>query len=149
MFMNEEELEKLVNQLSITFFNKSFIDQVKFNHRLRTTGGRYIPSKRLIEINPKYVLETDEAEVHGIIKHELCHYHLHIEGKGYKHGDKEFKELLKKTGSPRHCKPLPSEIKSFKFQYKCSACGSIYNRKRRVNTAKYVCGKCKGKLIAI
>ena len=37
-------------------------------------------------------------ELIGIIKHELCHYHLHLEGKGYQHRDKDFKELLKKVG---------------------------------------------------
>ena len=35
-------------------------------------------------------------ELISIIKHELCHYHLHQEGKGYKHRDQDFKDLLKK-----------------------------------------------------
>ncbi|WP_080875336.1 SprT-like domain-containing protein [Oceanobacillus timonensis] len=69
--ISDEELYQLVKQLSETFFNKSFHDKVRFNSRLRTTGGRYIPSKRLIEINPKYVLEFEKEELHGIIKHEL------------------------------------------------------------------------------
>ena len=147
MLMNEKDLKRLVNQLSLDFFAKTFKDEVKFNHRLRTTGGRYIPAKRLIELNPKYALEMDVEEFHGIIKHELCHYHLHIEGKGYKHGDRDFKELLKRTGSPRFCKPLPSEINSFKYEYKCSRCGKTYRRKRRVDLTRYVCGKCRGILL--
>ncbi len=147
--LNDEELKQLVNQLSITYFHKPFVDEVMFNHRLRTTGGRYVPAKRRIELNPKYAIEMDEQEFHGIIKHELCHYHLHIEGKGYKHGDRDFKELLKKTGSPRYCKPLPSEVDSYKHFYKCSNCGMEYKRKRKVNTEKFVCGKCRGKLITI
>lgn len=147
--LNERELKALVNYLSVTYFSKPFKDEVRFNHRLRTTGGRYIPAKRLIELNPKYVVEMDEEEFHGIIKHELCHYHLHIEGKGYKHGDEEFKELLKKTGSPRYCSPLPSERNSYRYLYKCRSCNKQYKRKRRINTDKYVCGKCKGKLFLI
>lgn len=147
--MNERDLQQLVNRISLEFFEKPFLDQVKFNSRLRTTGGRYIPVKRLIELNPKYALETDVEEFHGIIKHELCHYHLHIMGKGYKHGDAEFKELLKRTGSPRYCRPLPSEADVFRYQYRCKGCGLIYKRQRRVNLVKYRCGKCKGKLIAI
>lgn len=144
--MDDLSLEQLVNSISLEFFNKPFIDYVTFNSRLRTTGGRYIPSKRKIELNPKYLLEMDIEEFHGIIKHELCHYHLHITGKGYKHGDADFKELLKKTDSPRYCRPLPSEAAAFKFQYNCEVCGSVYRRKRRVDLKKYRCGKCKGKL---
>ncbi|MUV38513.1 Protein SprT-like [Lentibacillus sp. JNUCC-1] len=143
--LKEKELHKLVDDLSRTFFDKPFKHEVRYNTRLRTTGGRYIPSLRIIELNPKYVKEMAE-EVEGIIKHELCHYHLHIEGKGYKHGDPEFKALLKATGSPRHCQPLPSSAYQFKYSYTCMRCGHIYKRKRRVDVKKFRCGKCRGQL---
>lgn len=145
--LNEKELYALVHEISITYFNKPFIDAVRFNSRLRTTGGRYIPSKRVVELNPKYIVEMDEEEFIGIIKHELCHYHLHIEGKGYKHGDIGFKKLLKETGSPRHCNPLPSYNKEKKHCYVCKNCTHVYKRQRRVNINKYRCGKCGGKLM--
>lgn len=69
--MNDNELHRLVDGLSREFFNKPFIDKVCFNHRLRTTGGRYIPSMRKIELNPKYLKELGYQELIGIIKHEL------------------------------------------------------------------------------
>ncbi|WP_077324398.1 SprT family protein [Virgibacillus siamensis] len=144
--LEEQELHQLVHAISIAFFNKPYNDKVTYNHRLRTTGGRYIPAKRLIELNPKYAVEMGEEEVEGIIKHELCHYHLHIEGKGYKHGDPEFKSLLKKTGSPRHCKPLPSTEKNRKYIYKCEKCAQTYKRVRRIDVKKYRCGRCHGRL---
>ncbi|WP_067730240.1 SprT family protein [Oceanobacillus damuensis] len=143
----EKELYHLVNNLSETYFNKPFQHDVRYNHRLRTTGGRYIPAKRLIELNPKYATEMDENEFIGIIKHELCHYHLHIEGKGYKHRDKDFRKLLKETGSPRHCSPLPSEKKDYRYRYTCKKCNRAYNRRRRVDVKKYRCGKCHGELV--
>ncbi|MFD1609142.1 SprT-like domain-containing protein [Oceanobacillus luteolus] len=71
MLMNHEELKDLVNRISITYFDKPFTDEVRFNTRLRTTGGRYMPAKRLIELNPKYAMEMDKNEFYGIIKHEL------------------------------------------------------------------------------
>ncbi|MFA1822558.1 SprT family protein [Virgibacillus oceani] len=145
--LNEQSLYQLVNELSWEFFNKPFRHYVKFNSRLRTTGGRYLPLKKTIELNPKYYFEMGEDEFTGIIKHELVHYHLHIEGRGYKHGDADFKILLKKTGSPRYCKPLPSSQQKYKHEYKCKQCGFIYRRVRKVNTKKYHCGKCRGKLI--
>ncbi|CDQ40895.1 MULTISPECIES: SprT family protein [Virgibacillus] len=143
---DDNELFELVDRLSIVHFNKPFLHKVSFNSRLRTTGGRYIPGRKTIELNPKYAMERDETEFIGIIKHELCHYHLHIEGKGYKHGDREFKELLKATGSPRHCKPLPSQMK-YNYEYQCRNCNQTYRRMRRINTSKYRCGKCKGRII--
>ncbi|MHA6253000.1 SprT family protein [Oceanobacillus sp. CAU 1775] len=144
--MSQVELQKIVDEISKEYFHKPFIDDVRFNPRLRTTGGRYIPAKRLIELNPKYLLETDIEEFRGIIKHELCHYHLHIEGRGYKHGDADFKNLLKATNSPRFCKPLPSQATTYKYLYACLDCKEKYKRKRRVDIKKFRCGKCQGKL---
>ncbi|WP_087974541.1 SprT family protein [Oceanobacillus rekensis] len=146
--LDEKELFELVNKLSEISFNKPFRHEVRFNHRLRTTGGRYIPGKKLIELNPKYLTEMNVEEFNGIIKHELCHYHLHIEGKGYKHRDKEFRDLLKATGSPRHCSPLPSEQKEYRYKYLCKKCHHVYNRMRRVDVNKYSCGKCRGELVS-
>lgn len=144
---NEKNLHQLVNQVSMEFFNKPFMHTVVFNSRLRTTGGRYIPSEKVIELNPKYYTEMDWEEFIGIIKHELCHYHLHVEGKGYQHRDREFKELLKRTGAPRFCKPLPSERNKKTYIYRCGSCGMEYIRKRRFNVNRYRCGACGGKII--
>jgi SprT-like protein len=142
--INQKTLEELVNELSVTYFSKPYKDKVSFNNRLRTTGGRYLPSKRKIELNPKYLDELGENEFIGIIKHELCHYHLHIEGKGYHHKDAAFKELLRRTNSPRHCKPLPSSKARRTHKYICKHCGHKYVRFRRIDTKKYRCGKCRG-----
>ncbi|WP_407644126.1 SprT family protein [Filobacillus milosensis] len=144
--MDNLELQKLIKQISLQYFYKPFVGEARFNSRLRTTGGRYIPSTSVIEINPKYLTELGEQELIGIIKHELCHYHLHIKGKPYHHRSKEFRHLLKITGSPRFCKILPSEEQKRTIIYKCQKCGMEYNRKRNVNVQKYRCGKCKGKL---
>ncbi|HLR67300.1 MAG TPA: SprT family protein [Virgibacillus sp.] len=143
---DEKSLWYFVNEISKKHFQKPFQHDVKFNNRLRTTGGRYIPAQKKIELNPKYVIELDVNEFIGIIKHELCHYHLHIEGRGYRHGDKEFKDLLKRTRSPRHCRPLPSNINNYNHRYRCERCNGIYKRIRRVDVKKYRCGKCNGKL---
>lgn len=144
---DESRLFDLVNRLSLEYFHKPFRHYVQFNNRLRTTGGRYLLDQKVIELNPKYIIEIGEQELIGIIKHELCHYHLHIEGKGYRHGDEDFKRLLKETGSPRYCKPLPSNEKRYRYFYMCKTCQCLYKRVRRVNTNKYRCGKCKGEIV--
>lgn len=151
--MTDQELHNLVVMISDEYFHKPFRHKAFFNSRLRTTGGRYMLSSHNVEINKKYFEQLGEAELIGIIKHELCHYHLHIEGKGYKHRDKDFRDLLKKVDAPRFCSTLPDEKKRTTKQkfifYQCSSCKLTYRRKRTINTAKYVCGKCRGKLIKV
>ncbi|XZF75817.1 SprT family protein [Bacillus sp. AL-1R] len=147
--MDNEEIQKLVEELSITYFNRPFLHQATFNTRLRTTGGRYLLKTSNIELNKFYFEEHGIEELKGIILHELCHYHLHIMKRGYKHEDKDFKELLKKVGAPRYCKPLNSIKKrthSYKYKYRCSGCGQTFLRKRKVDIKRYVCGLCKSPL---
>lgn len=144
--MNNEQLQKLVEEISLSSFNRPFLHSARFNPRLRTTGGRYFLHSHEIEINPK------QYEVHGvealiaIIKHELCHYHLHIQNKGYTHRDKEFKELLKQVGGARFCQPVFTTIK---HSYRCQNCSQKYVRKRRINLTRFVCGKCRGNLMKL
>ena len=83
--MTDQELHNLVVKISTEQFNKPFKHRAFFNSRLVTTGGRYMLRSHNIEINKKYFEQLGMQELIGIIKHELCHYHLHIEGKGYKH----------------------------------------------------------------
>lgn len=144
--MDQNQLLQWTRELSETYFRQEFHADIVFNGRLRTTGGRYIPSKKRIEINRKYLDELGEEELKGIIKHELCHHFLHVDGKPYNHRSKEFRQLLKETGSPRHCSFLPS-VEREKYIYQCKKCGLEYKRRRKVDTKRYSCGKCRGKLV--
>lgn len=147
--MNNEELQKLTESISMNEFNKKFKHKVYFNNRLRTTGGRYLLKSHNIEINNKQFEVFGRKAVIDIIKHELCHYHLHLEGKGYMHRDKDFKDLSKMTGAPRYCSTITKYEDRVKHIYKCNYCGKQFKRIRKVNTQKMVCGFCKGKLFEI
>lgn len=147
--MNNEQLQKLTEDLSLQFFQKPFLHTALFNHRLRAIGGRYLLHTHNIEINYLYYQQYGEEELIGIIKHELCHYHLHLENKGYKHRDADFKNLLLKVGAPRFCTPLPNKKKRVQktlYYFQCVTCNEQYIRKRNMDINKYVCGKCRGKL---
>ncbi|WP_280771292.1 SprT family protein [Salipaludibacillus daqingensis] len=146
--MNDEQLRLLTEKISMEFFGKPFKHAAFFNKRLRTTGGRYSLNHHHIEINPKHLEYYGYEELESIIKHELCHYHLHIEGKGYQHKDKDFKNLLVKVGGSRHCQTLPNSRNQRKYLhlYRCKTCGVEFQRRRQFNVKKFVCGKCKGQI---
>ncbi|MEH7075889.1 SprT family protein [Neobacillus drentensis] len=151
--MEQQQLQLLVEKISVDSFGKPFMHQAYFNPRLRSTGGRYLLGTHNIEINRKYYDQLGERELIGIIKHELCHYHLHLAGKGYQHKDQDFKQLLKIVGAPRFCAQLPDKKEKHSTKrillYQCTNCQLTYNRKRSIDTSRYVCGKCKGKLTKI
>ncbi|MBW0765339.1 SprT family protein [Mammaliicoccus fleurettii] len=144
--MDDNKLQELVSNISLESFNKPFDHKATFNKRLRTTGGRYLLNSHNIEINPEQYEFYGIKALKDIIKHELCHYHLHIEGKGYKHRDDDFRELSKDVGAPRFCKAVKSYDERANYLYKCSNCILEFKRIRKVNTVKYRCGRCGGKL---
>ncbi|KRM95938.1 hypothetical protein FC19_GL001418 [Liquorilactobacillus aquaticus DSM 21051] len=145
--MTDDQLQELVRKVSRSAFKRDFKHHAFFNQRLRTTGGRYLLTDHNIEINPRMLSEHDLDTLIGVIKHELCHYHLHLTGKGYLHRDSEFKKLLRQVGGSRYAPRSAEEERN--LCYCCSKCGQQYFRRRRVNTKRYVCSKCLGNLILI
>ncbi|KIL38736.1 hypothetical protein SD70_24755 [Gordoniibacillus kamchatkensis] len=148
--MDDKELQAWVERVSLASFGLPFRHKARFNRRLRSTGGRYFTHSHDIEISPAQLEAFGADEVEKIIKHELCHYHLHILKRGYRHRDADFKQWLKRVGGSRYCRTLPDRAvpKRLPYRYKlvCGRCGTEYLRKRKLDVRKYVCGKCRGKL---
>ena len=143
--MNEHELQNLTEEISRTSFHREFTHKITYNKRLRSSGGRYLLQTGNIEINPLVEQELGLEALIGVIKHELCHYHLHQTGGGYRHRDADFKRLLHQVGGSR----FVERMKEPNFIYECTACLHRYPRMRKMNTNRYVCGKCRGKLILL
>lgn len=141
--MTNQELQQLVEEVSLIYFKKPFLHQATFNKRLKTTGGRYHLKTANLDFNPLVLELHGKEELVGVIKHELCHYHLHLTNKGYQHKDPEFKLLLKQTGGSRFVKPLKTR-KNYQH-YKCQVCHADIFRQRRIDTKRYVC-QCGGGL---
>ncbi|EGQ3465903.1 SprT family protein [Staphylococcus pseudintermedius] len=144
--MNNESLQQLTEQLAMEHFGLPFKHRIYFNRRLRTTGGRYMLSSHDIEINPKQYEHFGEQALADIIKHELCHYFLHLSGRGHQHKDRDFKVLAEKVGAPRFCQPTESYTSRANYEYECQRCHSSYVRIRKVNVVKMRCGRCGGHL---
>ena len=143
--MNEHELQQLTEEISRSSFHREFTHKITYNRRLRSSGGRYLLKTGNIEINPLVEQELGLEALVGVIKHELCHYHLHQTGGGYRHRDSDFKRLLHQVGGSR----FVERMKDPAFQYECVDCHHRYPRMRKMNTNRYVCGKCRGKLILL
>jgi SprT-like protein len=147
--MDNSQLQLLVEEISLQWFGEPFLHIAVYNTRLRTTAGRYIHGPHRIEINPRYHALHGEDELFSTIKHELCHYHLAVAKRPFGHGAADFRILLQKVGATRHAKPCPdlANKRTQVYLYICTKCRHSYPRRRRINTRRYVCGKCKGKLL--
>lgn len=146
--MTNEQLQQWVERISTQHFGRPFLHRATFNERLRATGGRYFMKTHHIEISRRHYDTYGLDEVEKIIKHELCHYHLHLMKKGYRHQDSDFKQLLKKVGGSRYCQSLPGSKKPQppRYMLQCKECNIQYLRKRKMDPARYRCGKCNGRL---
>ncbi|MBO0453457.1 SprT family protein [Candidatus Enterococcus murrayae] len=141
--MTNQELQALVEKVSQESFRQPFCHRATFNNRLRTTGGRYHLKSHDLDFNQLVFEKYGKDELIKVIKHELCHYHLHLAGRGYQHKDLEFKQLLKKTGGSRYTPPLATATYQV---YQCQKCHQEVRRRRKIDTKRYVCGNCQGKL---
>lgn len=145
--INEQELQQLVEEISLESFGRPFVHQVKINRRMKTTGGRYHLDDHHLEINAHFLEAENRQYLPGIIKHELTHYHLHLAGLGYQHKDRDFKVLLKRVGGSRYAPNIgQGRRQQRKYLYQCQKCGLKYPRVRKINTRRYFCGRCGGQL---
>ena len=141
--MEELALQQLCQEISKKYFHKAFRHQISCNTRLKSSGGRDILKTGNIEINPKIENILGKEVLIGVIKHELCHYHLHQEGKGYRHQDTDFKMLLQQVGGHR----FVERMEPFRYIYSCKSCGATFQRMRKIDTDKFRCGRCRGSLV--
>jgi SprT-like protein len=148
--MDDQTLQAWVEKISLGSFGLPFRHRATFNGRLKATGGRYFTKSHDIEISPHQLTSFGVEETEKIIKHELCHYHLHLMKRGYRHRDADFKMLLAKVGGTRFCRSLPDRaekrVEPYRYKLKCHACGTEYLRKRKLDPKRYACGSCQGKL---
>lgn len=139
-------LTEYVKQVSREDFGKEFMHEAVWNTRLRSTGGRFFPKDGHLDFNPKLYEEYGLEIFRKIVRHELCHYHLYFEKKGYRHGDRDFQELLARVDGLRYA-PRSSHSDEKVHHYRCKICGRLYQRRRRFDVRKYRCSNCHGSLM--
>ncbi|AMB98752.1 SprT family protein [Aerococcus urinaehominis] len=144
VILSNEALQDFVESQSLTYFKRPFSHLAVWNKRLRSTGGRYHLNDHHLDFNPRVLADHGWTVFAGIVRHELCHYHLHLTGKGYRHSDQDFKDLLQQVEGLRHV-PSPKII-HHKYHYRCLECGQDFWRQRRLDISHFVCGNCRSKI---
>lgn len=156
IILRESQLKTLVNDISIEIWNKEVTIPIETSKRLKTSLGYFMTtvgqnakavklvfSHELIDGTYKLVTLVD------VIKHELAHYHLFIQGvKGYSDGNREFENELKRIGA--HSTRVVSGAGKYHVCY-CSCCGKLImkgSEKKVKNrcTKSYISGCCRTKI---
>lgn len=119
---------------------------LRWNSRLRSSAGRFIPGSRkffseappTIEVATYLVTEGNaEALIRDTLAHEMIHYWLWVRRKPYGHTP-EFWDKMTAMGVSRY-NPVP-RTRPYKYVYRCLACqGEFFARKR---LGPLACAKC-------
>ncbi len=130
--MNQFDLEKMFGEWNQDAFEGELsLPEIRWNSRLRTSAGRFIPhpSGCVIEV-AAYLRDEKEAEklIRDTLGHEMIHYWLFVRNLPYGHTP-EFHEKMEAIGVSRY-NPVPKH-RPFKHCYECRGCGQrIFVRKR-------------------
>jgi predicted SprT family Zn-dependent metalloprotease len=123
-----------------SFGGKLPIPEIRWNPRLKTSAGRFIPGhdKCIIEIAVYLSEESDADElIRDTVGHEMIHYLLWLQEKPYGHTP-EFRKIMDAIGVSRY-NPVPKQ-RPFKHCYECTSCDQkIFVRKRLEGAACAAC----------
>ena len=134
-----EMLNRVFQEVNTKYF-EGFLDQpvLRWNARLRSSAGRFIPGSRkwfakhpaVIEV-ASYLLDEKQAQefVRDTIAHEMIHYWLWLRRKPYGHTP-EFYSKMKLMGVSRY-NPVPRS-RPFKYVYCCAFCQKEFYAKKRL-----------------
>ncbi len=142
--LEEAELYRITSQIYCHYTRESFLGDVKWSNRLKTSGAniRYNREKEnaRIQINRAYVKKFGKEELIEILKHELTHYYLY-KRKKWKHGhSSEFVKTLKDIFKS-NCIEAKYNEEIYRYHYYCQSCGSVYKSTRKIHR-RIFCSKC-------
>jgi predicted SprT family Zn-dependent metalloprotease len=130
--MSEQDLIRIFSEWNRNGFEGELpLPEIRWNPRLKTSAGRFIPdrTRSIIEV-ASYLLEEQNAEhlVRDTIGHEMIHFWLWERKLPYGHTP-EFHRKMEELGVSRY-NSVPRH-RPFKYCYACSTCDQkIFTRKR-------------------
>lgn len=119
---------------------------LRWNSRLRTSAGRFIPGSRkffhqappTIEV-ASYLMEEQQARdlIFDTIAHEMIHYWLWVRRKPYGH-TAEFLAKMREMGVSRY-NSVP-RTRPYRYVYRCGGCTKEFPAKKRLGML--ACADC-------
>ncbi len=141
------DLDPVFDEINQLHFD-GFLDRpvIRWNPRLRSSAGRFIPGSRrywlqvppVIEI-ANYLMQEPNFEelVRDTLGHEMIHYWLWVRKRPYGHS-REFWEKMKLMGVSRY-NPVP-RTKPPRYLYRCPSCEAEFPARRRLGVL--ACATC-------
>lgn len=106
--MNLNEINKLAKEIATEYWGLDFNIPIEISGKLTTALGYYrsqinrVTGKRTpikITLAKRLFGNYSKETIIGVLKHELCHWALSVQGKPFKDGDLVFERELKRIGS--------------------------------------------------
>jgi predicted SprT family Zn-dependent metalloprotease len=141
MEMKRFDLIRLFTEWNLKSFRGELpLLELRWNDRLQTTAGRFIPDRKkpVIEI-AAYLLQEENAEflVRDTLGHEMIHFWLFNLRHPFGHTP-EFHQKMKEIGVSRY-NPVPKH-RPFKHSYVCDQCEQRILARKRLKAA--ACAAC-------
>jgi SprT-like protein len=159
---NIYQLKAYANKFLKENYNMTLTVPLQLNGRMKRTCGwfkhmKYKDGRReakCIELNKYFVENNEPTIVLDVLRHELVHYALFMQGRPNSDGHPVFENELRRLGvvSQSTIDKYDIESKPVKIQiYQCANCNTVYKRQRSLPNGgrNYCCGNCKGSLIDI
>jgi SprT-like protein len=163
--LSNYQLKMYANKFLQENYGMEFIIPLELNSRLRKSCGRFIsisyrdgrPSEpKVVELNKYFVENNEPTVVLDVLRHELVHYALFMQGKPNSDGHPVFERELKRLGIVSQSTIDKYDIESKKRNvyrnfYQCAnpSCGVEYRTGKALKHGGiyHRCSACKGRLI--
>jgi predicted SprT family Zn-dependent metalloprotease len=144
------ELVQLFEEINSRHFD-GFLDppKLKWNRRLRSSAGRFVPGARpwsiwaaerppTIEIASYLLQEANALDlIRDTLAHEMIHYWLWVRRKPYGHTP-EFWDKMTVMGVSRY-NPVP-RVRPYRYLYRCKGCRGEFPARRKLGLL--ACARC-------
>ena len=145
-------LEEVANEFLEENFNLSLNVPIRISKRMTSTFGSFIRTinnftgitkEKEIVLSYNLIKYQSYETTIDVLKHECVHYALFKLDKPFKDGQVYFENTLRRLGV--------SSTRTYAYKgkahlYSCSDCSNSFTQKRKFDTSRYHCGKCKGSL---
>lgn len=140
MTYNIYQLKQYANKFLKDNYNMELAIPLQLNSRMQRTCGWFKHTRikpTCIELNKFFVENNEPVTVLDVLRHELVHYVMFMQGKQYKDGSYDFERELKRLGIVSQSTIDKYEIESKPVNmivYKCimPTCGQEYKRQRKL-----------------